>query len=170
MNKELQTFNPQQPDDCMSCGKTGFFIAGVVCSRCNGSGLDPVRKKPAKEMHQPDELSDDVCSLISVGLYYGGLDEKKIPKLVDLVVKELHSGGYRITKRESSALEAMVIYAEADHPITCLNPDKRFVVKEWNVENGQLYCRGENTAWFNAMSTRFFNEPNSDEIEDQEGK
>ena len=37
---------------------------------------------------------------------------------------------------------------EANHPITCANPEKHFVVKEARVEDNRIFVRGENTIWF----------------------
>lgn len=38
----------------------------------------------------------------------------------------------------------------ANHPITCLNPNKFFKIHEVRIENDKLYVRGENTMWFHA--------------------
>ncbi len=38
--------------------------------------------------------------------------------------------------------------AQADHPITCLNPEPYFTIKEARIEDGRISVRGENTCWF----------------------
>lgn len=53
------------------------------------------------------------------------------------------------------------IYACADHPITCLNPEYCFLVVHWKAERGKLYVRGEKTMWFASSLCRFFNEEDS---------
>lgn len=42
------------------------------------------------------------------------------------------------------------VKVKADHPITVLNPDPVFEIREVEIRNGNLYCRGENTMWFGA--------------------
>ncbi|MDO8611127.1 MAG: hypothetical protein Q7R95_11430 [bacterium] len=37
---------------------------------------------------------------------------------------------------------------KADHPITVLNPEETFKIKEVSIDNNILYVRGENTMWF----------------------
>ncbi len=51
-----------------------------------------------------------------------------------------------------------VIWAEADHPITCLNPDRYFHVIDWKTEGGKLYVRGEKTMWFSSGLCKFYTE------------
>lgn len=38
--------------------------------------------------------------------------------------------------------------AKANHPITVLNPDKVFTIKEVKIENNTIFVRGEKTMWF----------------------
>ena len=42
----------------------------------------------------------------------------------------------------------------ADHPITCINPCKAFIVKQVRVENGKVYVQGEHTCAFNSTLIR----------------
>lgn len=46
----------------------------------------------------------------------------------------------------SAVLCGMIV--KADHPITCMNPEETFEVKEAKIENGGLYLKGEKTMWF----------------------
>jgi hypothetical protein len=38
--------------------------------------------------------------------------------------------------------------AKADHPITCLNPEATFIIKQVRLEDGGIAVRGERTMWF----------------------
>ena len=38
----------------------------------------------------------------------------------------------------------------ADHPITCLNPEKSFKIFDAKIEDDKLYVRGQNTMWFHS--------------------
>ncbi len=38
--------------------------------------------------------------------------------------------------------------AQADHPITVLNPDLYFTIYEARIDDNKVSCRGKNTMWF----------------------
>ncbi len=55
-------------------------------------------------------------------------------------------------------LELETMYCKADHPMTPLNPDPYFKVKECKMEGGKLYVRGEHTMWFATGLCKFYTE------------
>lgn len=54
------------------------------------------------------------------------------------------------TNNEKSLIECLLVgkEVEASHPITCLNPEKIFVVSEAIIKDNRIFVRGENTMWF----------------------
>lgn len=56
------------------------------------------------------------------------------------------------------------LYAQADHPVTCANPEYCFKIKEWKAERGNLYVRGENTIWFSSGLCKFHTEKDAIEL------
>lgn len=42
--------------------------------------------------------------------------------------------------------------AKANHPITCLNPEKTFTVHDVKYDNDTIWIRGRNTCWFGSNS------------------
>lgn len=45
--------------------------------------------------------------------------------------------------------------AQANHPQTCLNPDKTFKIKEVKIEDDNIWFRGEHTCWFGSGMIEF---------------
>lgn len=61
-------------------------------------------------------------------------------------------------------MNKFIIYAEADHPVTCLNPDRYFRVIYWKAEGGKLYVRGKKGMWFNSSLCKFYTEEQATEM------
>ena len=50
--------------------------------------------------------------------------------------------------------------AEANHPITVLNPNKTFIVTEAKYEHDRVFVRGEDTCWFGLNTVQILKESN----------
>lgn len=59
--------------------------------------------------------------------------------------------------------------ASANHPITCLNPDPYFIVKEARLESdGRVSVRGEKTMWFGEGIVHVFPSAPTDQKESEQ--
>jgi hypothetical protein len=64
-------------------------------------------------------------------------------------VMDIRAESRDATNETREGLRALIgLTVSADHALTCLNPDKTFVIRHVKAEHGNLYVRGENTMWF----------------------